>query len=59
MNSLVKITNLSDDYEGILKINMWLKKLYEIQEEELSEENANKLLFDLDQAYKTFDENLI
>lgn len=59
MNSLVKITNLSDDYEGILKINMWLKKLYEMQEDKLQEEDSNNLIIDLDQAYNTFDENLI
>jgi ESCRT-I complex subunit VPS28 len=53
MTSLNKVTN--SDFEGRAKIVQWLITLNAMKiNEELSDEQARQLLFDLDNAYKAF-----
>lgn len=54
MTSVNRVTNAAD-FDGRAKIVQWLIKLNQMKvNEELSEEDVRQLLFDLDNAYKSF-----
>ncbi len=57
ITSVNKVTN--QDFEGRGKIVQWLIKLNQMKaNENISDEDARQLLFDLDNAYKVFYTNL-
>lgn len=53
--SLVRIPSMPADFEGVLKMRLWLQKLHELRaHDELEEQDSRQLLFDLDSAYSAF-----
>lgn len=59
MGSLNRIQGLPVDFEGLVKIRLWLKKLNQMRAaDEIGEEEARQLLFDLESSYGGFMEHL-
>jgi len=59
MSSLGKAPNLPADFEGLLKMRLWLKKLNEMRAmDEIDEDDSRQLLFDLDTSYSAFHKHL-
>ena len=61
MNALTKVPVISHsaDFEGGKKIGNWLVKLNQLRaSEELSEEDARQLIYDLESAYNEFHRHL-
>ena len=57
--SLCKITNLSQDWEGKVKIKNWLVQLNRMKaSDELNEEQIRQMLFDLESSYNAFHKSL-
>jgi ESCRT-I complex subunit VPS28 len=55
MASLTKVQGLSPDFEGLVKLRLWLQKLNQMRAiEEISEEEARQLIFDLEGSYSAF-----
>uniref|UniRef100_A0A914VD85 Vacuolar protein sorting-associated protein 28 homolog n=1 Tax=Plectus sambesii TaxID=2011161 RepID=A0A914VD85_9BILA len=53
--SMCAMSSLPDDFEGKLKVKLWLDKLSEMSaSEELSDEQARQMAFELDTAYNSF-----
>jgi ESCRT-I complex subunit VPS28 len=54
-SSLVKVSNLPADFEGLEKLRLWLKKLNTMRaHEEIEEDEARQLLFDIEASYGAF-----
>lgn len=59
MSALNKVHGLPADFEGIVKIRGWLKKLNEMRaSDEIDEDSVRQLLFDLDSSYSAFHKHL-
>lgn len=55
MSSVTRVPNVPADYEGIGKMDFWLKKLNAMRAADtISEEDARQLMFDLESAYSAF-----
>ncbi len=57
MNSLTKVPGISvsADFEGTKKISAWLLRLNQLRAaEEISEDDARQLIFDLESSYNEF-----
>jgi len=53
--TMERLTIVTNDYEGKQLLDKWLSTLAEMKaSDELTEEQARQLLFDLDQSYKSF-----
>ena len=58
-SSLVRVPNLPPDFEGAVKMRLWLQKLNEMRAaEEIEEEETRQLLHDLDSSYSAFHKHL-
>jgi ESCRT-I complex subunit VPS28 len=59
MGSLAKIRSLPSDFEGLIKIKLWLQKLNEMRAaDEIEEVEIRQLLFDLESSYSAFHKHL-
>lgn len=59
MSSLGKVHSLEADFEGIVKMRLWLKKLNDMRAaEEIGEDESRQLLFDLETSYSAFHKHL-
>lgn len=59
MSALNKVHGLPADFEGVVKIRVWLKKLNEMRaSDEIDEDDVRQLLFDLDSSYSAFHKHL-
>jgi ESCRT-I complex subunit VPS28 len=55
MSALTRVGGLPVDFEGLVKMRLWLQKLNQMRAvEELSDEETRQLLFDLEGAYSAF-----
>jgi ESCRT-I complex subunit VPS28 len=55
MNALTKIRGLPADFEGLVKIQFWLQDLNKRRAmDNIDEDNARQLIFDLDSSYGAF-----
>ncbi|CAE7743829.1 vps28 [Symbiodinium microadriaticum] len=55
MSALTRVAGLPADFEGLVKMRLWLQKLNQMRAvEELSDEEARQLIFDLEGAYSAF-----
>lgn len=54
-SSLVRVTNLPADFEGVVKMRTWLQKLNEMRaHDEIDDQESRQLLFDLENSYAGF-----
>lgn len=59
MSALTRVASLPGDFEGLVKMRLWLQKLNQMRAvEELSDEEARQLIFDLEGAYSAFHRHL-
>lgn len=59
MSSLGKVNTLPPEFEGKVKMSLWLKKLNEMRAaEELEEDESRQLTFDLESSYSAFHKHL-
>lgn len=57
--SLAKVRNLSGNFEGLVKMKLWLQKLNEMRAaDEMDENEIRQLLFDLESSYSAFHKHL-
>lgn len=57
--SLCKISSLSADWEGKVKIKNWLSKLHQMKaSDELGSDDIRQMLFDLESSYTKFHKSL-
>ena len=55
MNSLTKVPGITISFDGYQKISSWLTRLNQLRaSEELSDDDARQLVFDLESAYNEF-----
>jgi ESCRT-I complex subunit VPS28 len=55
MSALTRVHGLSPDFEGLVKLRLWLSKLNQMRAvEEINEEEARQLVFDLEGSYSAF-----
>lgn len=55
MTALTKVHGLSPEFEGLVKLRLWLQKLNQMRAVEMiSEEEARQLIFDLEGSYSAF-----
>ena len=59
MGALTRVSSLPPDFEALVKLRLWLQKLNELRAyEELKEEEARQLKFDLESSYQAFMKHL-
>ena len=59
IGSLTRVSSLPPDFEALVKVRLWLQKLNEMRAyEELEEEEARQLKFDLESTYQAFMKHL-
>eukprot|EP01040_Poterioochromonas_malhamensis_P002209 gene2208-2351_t len=59
MGSLAKVRSLPQDFEGLVKIKLWLQKLNEMRAaDEIEEDEIRQLLFDIESSYSAFHKHL-
>lgn len=59
MNSLTRVPRLSQQFEGLTRLQLWLQKLNQMRAvDSLSEDEARQLLYDLDSSYTAFHRHL-
>lgn len=59
ISSLTRVSSLPPDFEALVKVRLWLQKLNEMRAyEELKEEEARQLKFDLESTYQAFMKHL-
>lgn len=59
MSSLGRVPSLSSEFEGVVKMSVWLKKLNEMRAaDEIEENDVRQLLFDLESSYTAFHKHL-
>ena len=59
MSALSKVRTLPADFEGLVKIKLWLEKLNNMRaSDEIAEEEIRQLIFDLDSSYSAFHKHL-
>lgn len=55
MSSLTRVQGLASDFEGLVKLRLWLQKLNELRASDtIDDEEARQLIFDLEGAYSAF-----
>lgn len=60
MSCINRVPSLSKDYEGTIKLNVWLVKLNAMRAiESINEDDARQLIFDLESSYSAFHKHLI
>ena len=53
--SLVRVTQLPADFEGMQKMRLWLQKLHDMRaHDEIEEQESRQLLFDVESSYNAF-----
>lgn len=53
--SLVRVPQLSPDFEGLQKMKLWLQKLHDMRaHDEIEEQDSRQLLFDVETSYNGF-----
>ncbi len=59
MTSLMRVANLPSNFEGAVKLKLWLKKLNEMRAvDEIEEDESRQLLFDVESSYSAFHKHL-
>lgn len=59
MGALAKVRSLPGDFEGLVKIKLWLQKLNDMRaSDEIDEEEIRQLIFDLETSYSAFHKHL-
>jgi ESCRT-I complex subunit VPS28 len=59
MTSLTKVNSLPADFEGVVKMRLWLRKLNDMRAaDEIGEEESRQLLYDLETSYSAFHKHL-
>lgn len=59
MAALTRVATLPPDFEALVKLRLWLQKLNEMRAyEELQQEEARQLKFDLESSYQAFMKHL-
>ena len=55
MSCMTKVPKLPADFEGLIKIEIWLKKLNQLRAADaIDDGDARQLMFDLDSSYSAF-----
>jgi ESCRT-I complex subunit VPS28 len=55
MRFLVKVPNLPGDFEGVVKMRLWLQKLHDMRaHDEIEEQESRQLLFEVESSYTAF-----
>lgn len=58
-SSLNRVSGIPADFDGLTKMKLWLQKLHQMRaSDELQEEEARQLLFDLESSYGAFIDHL-
>mmetsp|Transcript_24194 Transcript_24194/g.40401 ORF Transcript_24194/g.40401 Transcript_24194/m.40401 type:complete len:223 (+) Transcript_24194:156-824(+) len=53
--TLVRVPQLPGDFEGLMKMRLWLQKLHDMRaHDEIEEQESRQLLFDLESSYNSF-----
>jgi ESCRT-I complex subunit VPS28 len=59
VSSLAKVKSLPGDFDGLIKVKSWLKKLNDLRAyDEIEEGDVRQFLFDVETSYNGFLNNL-
>lgn len=59
MDTMNSLSSLPEDFDGKVKVNHWYETLSSMKaSDELTDEQVRQMLFDLEQAYNSFNRSL-